>query len=186
MCGRADHRGSKVHGPARGRQPCHDARMRRTHETRRAPRFTLAYWAVIVAVLGLPTALLAAQAVATGTSPLAALALPSVIVVGVFALLLWRWNAHQLEVTDAAVIERRHPLLVYVRRRRLDEIVEVVECPADRRGVEHGPGALLLRCERPERDLVLAPANTEQFLEDLATVNDRFAQYRGRIARDSR
>lgn len=160
-------------------------RMRRIHQTRKARGFTVVYWAVFFAVVGVPMAFMAAFANATGGFALLSLALPSMVAVLAFALLLWRWRAHQVEVTDDAVIERRNPLLVYTRRRGFDEIVEVGDCPPDRRGVEHGEGALLLRCRRRERDLVVEPVNAEQFLDDLIDADPTFARYRGRVTRQT-
>jgi len=105
------------------------------------------------------------------------------LVIGVAGLIAWRWSAHRIEVTTDAVTERCHPLILYPRQRRLDEIAEVVPCPPERRRLEHGPSALLLRCDQPHRDLVLTPANPQQFLDDLRAADPSFERYRGRIVR---
>lgn len=157
--------------------------MRRTHQVDHAPRFTARYWAVVVAVLGVPMVAIAVLAASAGQSPLATIALPWVVAVGVGASIAWRWRAHRLEVTDDSVVERRHPLVLYTRRRDLDEIVDVAPCPADRLGVEHPPSALLLRCSAAERDLVVSPANPQQFLDDLSAADPTLTRYRTRVAR---
>jgi hypothetical protein len=40
-----------------------------------------------------------------------------------------------------------------------------------------------VRCDRPQRDLVVTPANPRQFLDDLGTADPSFERYRGRIIR---
>jgi hypothetical protein len=157
--------------------------MRRVHQTQFTQRFVLRYWGVVAALLGGSGVLIAATAASTGESPLGALALPWIVGVGVVALLVWRWSAHKLEVTGDAIIERRHPLIWYTRRRTLEEITEVVWCPPERRGLEHGEASLLLRCTRPERDMVIAPANADQFLDDLAAADPTLQRYRGKVVR---
>lgn len=159
--------------------------MRHTHQTQLSRTFTIRYWAVVAVMLGGPLALIAALAAGAGSSPLGALVVPWVIAVGVAGLLAWRWSAHRLEVTTDAVVERRHPLIWYQRRRTFDEIVEVTACPPERRGVEHGESALLLRCEKSQRDLVVCPANTEQFLDDVHAADPTLERYRGRVVRRS-
>lgn len=159
--------------------------MRRTHETDLAPPFAVRYWAAVVAVVGLPLLAIAAIAAGAGASPLSAIALPWVVAVGAGALVAWRWRTHQLEVTDDAVVERRHPLVLFTRRRAFDEITEVAPCPADRRGLEHRESALLVACTLPERDLVVAPANPQQFLDDLAAADPELTRYRGRLVRSA-
>jgi hypothetical protein len=157
--------------------------LRLVHQTHLSWTFTLRYWAAVAAVLGVPIVLIAAIEAGRDGSPLAGLALPWMLVVAVAGLIAWRWSAHRIEVTEHAVIERCHPLIVYQRRRGIDEIAEVVVCPPERRGVEHDQSALLLRCRRPERDLVIAPANPQQFLDDLRAVDTSFERYRGRVIR---
>lgn len=157
--------------------------MRKVHQTAIAPAFAIRYWGVVGVVLVAPMLLIATTVAGRNGSPLAALATPWVLVVTVAALLAWRWNAHRLEITADAVIERRHPLIWYVQRRTFDEITEVVMCPSDRRGLEHGESSLLLRCTRPERDLVIAPANADQFLNDLNAADPAFERYRGKVIR---
>jgi len=157
--------------------------MRHIHRTHLARAFTIRYWTVVTVVLGVPIVLIAAMEASRNGSPLAALMLPWMLVVGVAALVAWRWSAHRIEVTDDAVTERCHPLVWYRRRRSLDEITEVIPCPPERRRLEHGESALLVRCDRPQRDLVVTPANPRQFLDDLSAVDPSFERYRGRIIR---
>jgi hypothetical protein len=132
--------------------------------------FAFRYWGVVGVVLVTPMLLIAASA-AGDVSRLAALATPWVLAVGTAALLPLRWRSHRLEVTADAVIEGRHRLIWYQRRRAFDEITEVVTCPPERRGLEYGESSLLLRCTRPDRDLVIAPANANQFLDDLVAAD---------------
>lgn len=157
--------------------------MRHIHQTQVAPAFTIRYWTVVAVVLGVPIVLIAATEASRNGSPLAALALPWMLIVAVAGLIAWRWSAHRIEVTDDAVTEHFHPLIWYRRRRSLEEITEVVTCPPERRGLEHGESALLMRCKRPERDLVVAPANARQFLDDLRAADPSFERYLGRIVR---
>ena len=159
--------------------------MGKVHQTAITQAFAIRYWGVVGFVLVTPMLLIAAGAAARNQSPLAALAAPWVLAVGAAALLKWRWNSHRLEVSSDAVIERRHPLIWYERRRAFDEITEAVTCPPERRGVEHGESSLLLRCTRPERDLVVAPANADQFLDDLAAADPTMERYRGKVVRRS-
>lgn len=157
--------------------------MRKVHQTAITGVFAFRYWGVVGFMLAIPLLLIALSAAGQGQSPLAALAAPWVVAVCLVALLAWRWRAHRLEITDEAVIERRHPLIWYVRRRALDEITEVVTCPPERRGLEHGQTSLLVRCTRPERDMVIAPANPDQFLDDLMAVDPSMERYRGKVIR---
>lgn len=157
--------------------------MRKVHQTALTQAFAFRYWGVVGVVLVTPMLLIAASAAGRDVSPLAALATPWVLAVGTAALLLWRWRSHRLEVTTDAVIERRHPLIWYRRQRAFDEITEVVTCPPERRGLEHGESSLLLRCTRPERDLVIAPANANQFLDDLVAADPALTRYRGKVVR---
>jgi hypothetical protein len=157
--------------------------MRLIHQTHLSSQFTIRYWSVVAVVLGVPIVLIAAIEAGRGGSPLAGLALPWMLVVAVAGLIAWRWSAHRIEITEDAVTERCHPLVLYQRRRGLDEIAEVATCPPERRGLEHDASALLLRCARPHRDLVVAPANPQQFLDDLRAADPSFERYRGRIVR---
>lgn len=157
--------------------------MRLVHQTHLSSTFALRYWSALAVVLGVPIVLISAIEAGRDGSPLAGLALPWMLVVAVAGLIAWRWSAHRIEVTEQAVTERCHPLILYQRRRGIDEITEVVVCPPERRGVEHGESALLLRCRRPERDLVVSPANPEQFLDDLRAADPSFERYRGRVVR---
>ena len=157
--------------------------MRLVHQTHVSSAFTVRYWAVVGATLGVPIVLIAAIEAGREGGPMAGLALPGMLVVAVAGLISWRWSAQRVEGTGQAGTERRHPPLLHQPRRRFHQITEVVACPPERRGLEHGESALLLRCQRPERDLVIAPANPRQFLDDLCAADPSFERYRGRLAR---
>lgn len=160
--------------------------MRRLHTTQLARPFVVRYWTAVGLVLALPLLLIAATVAGSGGSPLNAIALPWIVAVGAAALVMWRWRAHRIEITDDAVIERHHPLLLYQRRRDLAEITEVGPCPPERRGVAETDASLLLRCRRPNRDLAVTPANPDQLLDDLAAVDPRLRRFRGRVVRVDR
>lgn len=157
--------------------------MRRIHAARHARPFTQRYWGFIALVLTVPTLISLRAGMQEDVGLQLSVAIPLGVSILVLALLWWRWSTHHIEVTDDAVIERRHPVLVYRRTRRLDEIVEVAPAPPERRELEHDDGALLLRCDQPHRDLVIMPENPVQFLDDLQAVDPRFARYRGRLVR---
>lgn len=160
--------------------------MRRIHAARHSRAFTQRYWGVVALVLAVPTAISLRAGIEQDIGFQLSVAVPLGVSILVLALLWWRWSTHHMEVTDDAVVERRHPVLFYRRTRRLDEITEVTAAPPERREVEHDEGALLLRCDEPRRDLVLMPENPVQFLDDLQAVDPRLARYRGRLVRESR
>lgn len=157
--------------------------MRRIHHVNHSRAFTLRYWSVVALVLIPPMLISLVIGFREDTGLQLALAIPVVVSIVVTSLLRWRWSTHHLEVTDTAVVERRHPILVYRRVRRIDEITEVMPCPPERLGLEHGETALLLRCVQSHRDLVVGPRDPNQFLDDLQAVEPRFARYRGRLMR---
>lgn len=159
------------------------AAMRRIHAARHARPFTLRYWGTVALVLAVPTAISLRAGIDRDLGVQLAVVVPLAVSILVVGLLWWRWSTHHLEITGDAVVERRHPVLMYRRTRWFDEIVEVGPAPADRRGLEHDKGALLLACDHSRRDLVVMPENPVQFLDDLQAVDPRFARYRGRAVR---
>lgn len=158
--------------------------MRRIHHVNHPRAFARRYWGVVALVLIPPILISLAMGLRDATGLQLAVAIPVVVSIVVASLLRWRWSTHHLEVTDTAIVERRHPILVYRRVRRLDEVSEVVPCPPERRALEHGETALLLRCAQAHRDLVVGPEDPQQFLDDLQAAEPRFTRYRGRLIRE--
>lgn len=163
---------------------CDHAGMRRIHRVNHPRTFARRYWGAVALVLIPPILVSLVIGLRDATGLQLAVAIPVVVSIVVASLLRWRWSTHHLEVTDTVVVERRHPILVYQRMRRIEEITEVVPCPPERRGLEHGETALLLRCAQAHRDLVVGPEDPQQFLDDLQTAEPRFARYRGRLVRE--
>ena len=149
-------------------RPAPTVPAKRVHWARHARLFALLYWGGIASlVVGLLLLQFATDAGRGDPWQLRR----GVVGLTTLGLLLWNWCHHRYEIGTAELVERGHPYLPFPRRRRLDEIVEVIPCRDRARLVEHHPEAVLVICRAPQRLLIISPRDRPAFLRDLAAAD---------------
>lgn len=139
-------------------------RTTRVHRARHSRIFTLIYWSIIAAIVGICLRFMA-NASEEGISTWHIVILP--LCTTVVALLLWRWAWHRYEIQPTTLVERSHPYLFTGRQRQIHEILEAIPCRASLRLADTHPDAVLIVCEDPQRALLISPRDRRAFLEDL-------------------